>query len=263
MTFLPGLLLSAALAAPDAPFVVERPVVDTSYPHERFGPVRGAPGALFERVETALLARALDHLIYIDMPPPPGEPGPAAPPPGGPGPAPRNGAAPRNGPPGPPPRSPRAPRRRRPRHLGALLLLSACTALSPPPTRVDGRTWSLATASIAFPSGWVVATEPAHFRSGLDHLLLEGRRGDLRLAVGFIGGAGAGALAGLEERTPTPLGPATVRRIAGCHGAVGRFVGEAPSVVQIAVDLPDGLLLAQAWGAPDGTEALEALVCGR
>lgn len=272
-------LLATALAGPPPdPLLVDQPVVGAAYPHERFGPTPGGFRWIEAQLSTLLLAHALDHLIYMDMPPPPGElpPEPSASglPPGVGGPPPGPAGQP-IGPPGPPPRKgppnriPRtAPRtRRRWRVAAALALsaLSACAALAPPEAHLEGRTWSTSGLSITFPANWVVATDPAHFRSGLDHALLEGRRGDLQLVIGFVrrpDGGPSGALDGLLELTPEPIDPVTVRRLQNCSGAVERTIGKEPLVVQIAVAVPEGLVIAEAWGAPDGAAHLQALLCG-
>lgn len=260
-----------------APLLADGPVVDATYPHADFSRAAGVGGGVPARIATVLLGAALDDLIYIDMPPPPGERLPDLPPPPDGAPGPRNGpqngppgpppgAA--NGPPGPPPRPRRTrgsrPRRSRPfRRLAAGLLLAGCAAAGRPVAQVDGATVTIATHTLRFPDGWRVTTATANFRAGLDAALLEGRLGDDRLVISWFPGAAPDALTGLESLAPAPVVPATVRRLGACGGAVERFVGSGPDVVQVAVALPDGLLLAESWsGAAADGRALETLVCG-
>ena len=105
---------SALAATPVDSLLVDAPVLRAAYPHAHFAGAPGASGWLEARVTTVLLAHALDHLIYMDMPPPPGALLPDPTDPGGPqgagvngppGPPPGGAGAPL-GPPGPPPGSP-------------------------------------------------------------------------------------------------------------------------------------------------------------
>lgn len=301
MVTLPLLVISLTMAAePDKGFLVDAPVLRTAYPHEQFGRPPGGSGWIEARVTTLLLAHALDHLIYMDMPPPPGEllpelgeegaapgaagvrPGPMGPPPGGspqpngpPGPPPSpgqrpealpppGGAPPRHGAPAPSPRT--APARRRRWRLAAAMLLVACGTAAPPVARVDGRTWTAAGVSVDFPAGWQVTTTAAHLRSGLPHVILEGSQSDVQLAISWVprpSGGPSTALDGLLELTPLPAVGSTVRRLPGCSAAIQRVVESDPQVVQVAVAVADGLLLGEAWGAADAASQLASLMCRR
>ena len=135
------------------------------------------------------------------------------------------------------------------------LLLACSSGLNTAESRVDGRTWSSDEVGLAldFPAGWAVATDPQHFRGGLDATLFEASDGSTQLALTWhpvpaLGLEQASALDLLHLLAPVVRVRTDERyrlqRLPWCHDVVERRL---EGWQQLALRAPGGLVLVQAW----------------
>ncbi len=148
-----------------------------------------------------------------------------------------------------------------------LLLACGTPAAELPLGQVQGRTWSSRELGLAldFGTGWALAVDPVHFRSGLTGTVLEARQGQLSVAVTWQPLPSLAALDGLTaldllptlQPTDTETQGYRLERVAGCPELAERHAGE---LVQLGLRVDSGLVVFQGWGADPAP--LRELACG-